>query len=201
MNENEQLRQYEQIVRSSRDPWEVQYYNDQAALIRERIDLEEGLWSDLFEMATDRKRAGELTSIIANSYTDKHQRISRLASALYAEKLITQEQYNTVKSWLSSSTPTQLQNMKQNQLERERLDEIMKRVYKAVGPANKREALAVYNEIGGARGEDKLRRWLTKLVEVKLLPVTFSRLLQYPDWLQKIILPGEDKERLPEANK
>lgn len=200
MSDREQLHLYERIAADARSIQEKRYYQGQADILREREDLDAQMFADVINMASDPKRAGALAASIGN-YPDSQQRIGRLAGALYAEKLITQAQFTDIKARLSALTPTQLENISENRAERERLESVINRVFRAVGAENKREALGEYNQIGGVRSEDKIRDWILRLIQLKMLPSSYQALFRYPDWIVKLILPGENKETLPGANK
>jgi len=188
------------IARSEGDWHAAEEYELAAALLQERLDLCSEIRGELLEKAKDHARAAELASRMYSYEVD--QAVSRLASALKAEGLITDEQFRQVQKRMSAPASLQAKLSAEEQKEIDRDEAVRRRVLRAVGDRHD-EALRVYNSLGGSRSETKLRDWIRKLSELGILPKELSAVLRYSDWLSKLLLPGEsNKMRDPRsANK
>lgn len=175
--------------RAEQASWESPSYANslkrQADILRERQAQDTALWGELLEMSSDKIKAGELASMLSYQY-ELNQRVSRLASALYSYKLITPAQFESVKKRLNARTPTESKMLRESELVNEQYDATVQAIFSAVGLEHKSEARAAYNMVGGARGEDKLRDWVNKLIEMKLLPSSYRVNLRYSEGVHKM---------------
>lgn len=191
-NFNERIRNLEREAVISRSDGAFELADDlqrQADILRERVAALNGLRAELLEIASDKSRALELAALMGRYSLE--QQAERLTSALYSERLISPAQFLDVQRRLAASTPTEAKLQDEAAQERQKLDALMSRVLAAVDDRDR--ARQIYNELGGPRNEEKIRRWISRLAELRMLPKEVFALLRYSDWLAKLILPSENK--------
>lgn len=198
--EMERIRSLRQEARAARasDAWGAADNLDRIAdNIEERLKVYDETFAELIDMSADRARAGELATRLGN-YT-KLQQIERLGGALRAEELITASQHEMIKRRLSTPTPGEKALQDEIEAERIRLEAMIARVLAAV--KEKDRARQVYNEVGGPRNDEKIKKWISKLCELDMLPRDTAAVLRFSNWIEKLSLPGENKLARPKENK
>jgi len=179
MSELEDLRIMERraSLAEKEDPWNAARWAAEAEQLRERLTMYDDLWADLTAQATDKVRATQLAALLQGY--EGAQRIQRYMSALKVEGLITQAQFADAQRRLTAPTAREAKAIQEQAAENKALDQVMIAVLKAVGPENKREALAAYNQVGGPKSNEKMNEWVAKLVQLKLLPDRYRLSLRY----------------------
>jgi len=177
------------------DPWVYQELKDRVDRLRQEVAQTDDIRAEVMSLVSNQARAGQIYADVSRYTSDGRTLVSRFVSACYAEGILSDGNFQALKKKLAALTSYEQEHQKKMMQYREDLQRSWDIIYNAVEPQNKREALSIYNQLGEVpRTEGKLEDWCKKLVEVKMLPVTFRVSYRYSGFLSKMMNPATDNK-------
>lgn len=177
------------------DPWVYMELNERVTRLRVEVAQMDDIRAEVMSLASNQARAGQIYADVSRYADDSKNRVSRFASACYAEGLLTDGQFQGIKAKLAAMTSYEGEHQKKMQQYSDDLQRSWDIIYNAVEPQNRREALAIYNQLGETpRTENKLEDWCRRLIEKKMLPVTFKVSMRYSGFLSKMMNPAPENK-------